>query len=151
MKKIILRFKTPFVLLIALVALVWVSFPYLFSNETWKVQDEAVAQTFETKEKFIIGENIIFVAVMHDKSKRQFEFSYEKDVVDGSEVKAGEQVYIYKLGRTPCLSHQAVIQDYGARWRYYSRCELFTFRSYVVWILAAIFIGFLIDAFKRKD
>ena len=139
MKEIILKLRTPLVGLVFWVVGSWLFLPYLFSNEKWEVQDEAIVQRFEVRERNIINEGIFFEGVMSDKDERMFELRYDRDVVDGSAIEIGDKVYVYQIGRTLCLSHQANIQDYKARWSYYFRCELLTVRGYVVFLLFAFF------------
>lgn len=150
MKEIILKLRTPLVWLVFLVVASWLFLPYLFSNEKWEVQDEAIVQRFEVRERTMINEGIFFVGVMSDKDGRMFELSYDRDVVDGSSIEIGDKVYVYQLGRTLCLSHQANIQNYKARWSYYFRCELLTLRGVVVIFLFAFFSSSVATAIQGK-
>ncbi len=136
--------------LVFLVVASWLFLPYLFSNEKWEVQDEAIVQRFEVRERTMINEGIFFVGVMSDKDGRMFELSYDRDVVDGSSIEIGDKVYVYQLGRTLCLSHQANIQNYKARWSYYFRCELLTLRGVVVIFLFAFFSSSVATAIQGK-
>lgn len=155
MKKFFLQFRTPIVLLVALVLCFWLFFPYLFSGKEWKVEEKfRVTKTDWTSE--LVGSSndfpdtrIVYLLYGEDNVARNL--IYPLDILDNSKIAVGDFVYVYELreGRA-CVSRCPAIDDYGLRWHYYWNCDVSPIKNAIVFLLFVAFCSTLALAILRN-
>ena len=155
MKNFISRFQTPFWFLVAFVAMVWVSFPYLFSNEAWEEKGKIVVKDFSWTTELVGTANDFpdtkIVNLLYDETGNVARVFYLNDILSGEEILRGDTVYMYALsGEKLCMSHYEIGKNYELRWKYYWYCDQAPVRNGIIFILFVVFIGTLVVAIKKE-
>lgn len=156
MKEFFFRFKKPLAIFVILVAFVWMSFPYFFSNQPWKMTKQfQVADISWTTE--LIGTANDFpdtrvVFLFSDEHENEVELLFPADICDNSDIKVGDFVYIYELRKgVSCVSKNSSIDSYKLKWKYYWRCDISPIKNTVIVILILWFFMQLSDSFEKKN
>ena len=155
MKNFISKFQTPFWILVAFVAMVWISFPYLFSNEPWEARGKVVVKDFSWTTEQVGSANDFpdtqIVNLLYDENGDVARVFYLNDILTGEEVSRGDTVYMYALsGEKLCMSHREINQNYGLKWKYYWYCDTAPVRNTVIFVLFVALVGSMVVAVKKK-